>query len=98
MRRRSRQNLLTKGTTMRMREKIARIKSLRRSNGAGGHAFTLIELLVVIAIIASLAAMLLPALSNAKNKAKLSQCQSNFHQVSVGIAMYATDNGHWFPI
>jgi prepilin-type N-terminal cleavage/methylation domain-containing protein len=60
--------------------------------------FTLIELLVVIAIIAILAALLLPALTLAKNKAKLATCQSNFHQVSIGIQLYAVDNGDWYPI
>src|SRR5215469_17276106 len=62
------------------------------------NGFTLIELLVVIAIIAILAALLLPALSQAKNKAKLSTCQSNFHQVYVGCTIYAGDNGDWYPI
>ncbi len=80
---------------------IAKGQPLNRKLKPGAKpGFTLIELLVVIAIIAILAALLLPVLSAAKERALRAACMSNMHQIGIGWTMYSSQfnelmRNHW---
>ena len=62
-----------------------------------GRAFTLVELLVVITIIATLAALLIPALSMAKDRANSATCVNNVRQIGAALNSFLDDNNQWYP-
>jgi len=85
-------NLACAGSKDENPETVVNARDLAHRTG-----FTLIELLVVIAIIAILAALLLPVLSAAQNRAKAIGCADNNKQIGLAISMYVNDNNGFFP-
>src|SRR5436309_15680927 len=77
---------------------LERFANERRAEASCLGGFTLIELLVVIAIIAILAAMLLPALSRAKQKSQGVACINHLKQLITASILYTVDNRDWWPL
>ena len=82
---------------MKIKNQISKIKNQNEKTKTKEGAFTLIELLVVIAIIAILAAMLLPALTKAREKARQASCMSNLKQIGQALFFYINDYDGYMP-
>lgn len=79
----------------------SRFDALRRTpqmKNRSHFAFTLVEILVVVAILGILAALLFPVFSKSREKARASQCLSNYHQIALGVHQYAQDNDDLTPV
>ena len=83
--------------TRKILTKLAHFVNLKNICSQRRKAFTLIEILVVIAIIAILAAMLLPALQQAREKGRQAVCMSNLRQIGMTLFMYVQDWNGYFP-